>query len=303
MTVTITGEYGANKNSLMPISGETRVVGVFGDPVAHTLSPPMHQAAFKELGLNWVYVPFHVRPTQLKQAVDGVRAMGLQGVNVTVPHKVHVMRYVDEVDEEARLIGAVNTIVNDDGRLIGYNTDGRGFVRSLELEGFDLHEKKVLLLGAGGAALAIASAVARSGATEVTIANRTVEKAQQIATAINQLSVARAVPLSEEETVFIDAANEADIVVQCTSIGMYPNHDRPPIVPVQLFRKDAVLVDIVYTPRETSFIRDGRARGCPVVTGEGMLAFQGAIALELWTGTNAPEDVMLQALIAELKAR
>lgn len=286
----------------MKITGETQVVGVFGDPVAHSLSPLMHGAAFEKLGLNWVYVPFHVKPQHLGSAVEGIKAMGLRGVNVTVPHKVHVMQYLDEIDPEAQLIGAVNTIVNRDGYLVGYNTDGAGFVRSLNEEGqADPAGKNILLLGAGGAALAIGAALARAGAKRVSIANRTVQKAAAMAQAISDFVDSEpfdseALPLDQDDPQFQQAAEQADIVVQCTSVGMYPHHDVPPIVSPDLFRPHALVADIVYVPRETSMIRAARARGCSVLTGEGMLAYQGAIALELWTGMPAPAAEMLSTL-------
>lgn len=284
----------------MPISGKTQIVGVMGDPVAHSLSPAMHQAAFAQLGLDWVYVPFHVPPDQLGRAVKGIAALGLRGVNVTVPHKVRVMEYLDEIDDEARVIGAVNTIVHREGRLIGHNTDGRGFLRSLELEaGCDPAGKTLLLLGAGGAALAIAQAVAAAGAKSVVIANRTVKKAEELAQAVAANTACKevhVVPLDAADPRMLRAAADAEIVVQTTTVGMSPHHEAPPVLPAALISPEAIVVDIVYNPRETRFVQEARARGCRVVTGEGMLAFQGAISFEIWTGHEAPSLVMLETL-------
>lgn len=286
----------------MRLSGRTRVAGVFGDPVEHSLSPPMHNAAFAALGLDWVYVPFHVKPEALPAAVRGVAALGMAGVNVTVPHKVAVLDHLDEVDDEARLIGAVNTIVHRAGRLIGYNTDGRGFLRSLEREGATAPKgSSVVILGAGGAAQAIACSLALHGAARVTIANRTPEKARALARRIAPYARAEGISLDPFE--LAPRLAEADILVHTTSLGMYPHHDVLPAVPPELLSPGTLVCDIVYTPRETSLIAAARARGCRVVTGEGMLAYQGAIAFELWTGREAPEEVMLETLRALLAAR
>lgn len=279
------------------VKGTTTVVGVFGDPIAHSLSPPMHNAAFRYLNLDWVYVPFHVASDRLAQAVAGVKSMGMAGVNVTVPHKVSIMAYLDELDEAARALGAVNTVVHRNGRLIGYNTDGRGFLRSLELEaGVTPKGRHVVILGAGGAALAIAWAVADANAASVVVANRTVEKAEAVAASIDGMTAAQAVPLSENDSSLKAALEQADILVHTTSVGMRPNHDVPPIVPETWLNPTTLVCDIVYTPRETTFIQAARRRGCPVVTGEGMLAFQGAVAFELWTNQKAPDELMLKTL-------
>ena len=279
------------------ITGKTKVAGVFGDPVEHSLSPPMHNAAYRHLGMDWIYVPFLVKPDRLGEAVRGVRAMGLAGVNVTVPHKVAVMAHLDEIDEEARLIGAVNTVVNRDGRLIGYNTDGRGFLRSLQRQaGKDPKGAHVLVLGAGGAALAISCSFALAGAGSVTIANRTPEKAEALAARIGDRVPARAVRLSQGDPGLEQALATAEVVVHTTTVGMYPHHDAPPVIPVERLNPKALVCDIVYRPRETALLRAARARGLAVLTGEGMLAYQGAIAFELFTGREAPEELMLNTL-------
>ena len=290
------------------ISGKTTVVGVIGDPVSHTLSPPMHNAAFSQLGIDWVYVPFHVRPEFVGAAVRSIPALGLKGFNVTVPHKVAVMEHLDEIDREAQLIGAVNTVVHERGRLIGYNTDGRGFLRSLQRQGGrTVAGANVLILGAGGAAKAIACSAALAGAGRLVIANRTFDKANDLAHMVNEQTgvPADAVELDGSCRVgsrLAEALGEADIVVQTTSVGMYPRHDVPPIVDVTRLKREAFVCDIVYRPRETSLIRAAKTHGCDVLTGEGMLAYQGAIALELWTGLDAPDELMLQTLINLLAA-
>lgn len=286
------------------LSGRTRVVGVFGDPVEHSLSPAMQNAALAALGLDWVYVPFHVKPAELPTAVRAIVSLGLVGVNVTVPHKVAVMDLLDEVDEEARLIGAVNTIVNRDGRLVGYNTDGLGFLQSLEEQaGRDPRGAEILVLGAGGAAQAIACSMAMRGAARVTIANRSLAKAQALAERIRPYAPAEWTSLSTDDPAFLKALRRAEIIVHTTTVGMHPHDDQPPIVPAELLEPSALVCDIVYRPRETTLIQAARARGCPVLTGEGMLAYQGAVALRLWTEMEPPATVMLATLTAQLAER
>ena len=274
---------------------------MFGDPVEHSLSPLMHNAAFRHLGMDWVYVPFHVKPDQLRAATEGVRAMGIAGVNVTVPHKVAVMQYLDEIDQESELIGAVNTVVCREGRLLGYNTDGRGFLRSLERQtGREPNGADVLIAGAGGAALAIACSLALAGARSITIANRTHSKAEAVAARVREYVPTRVVGLSQDDPAFLKALGESEVVVHTTSVGMYPRHDVPPVLPVERLDPNSLVCDIVYRPQETALIRAARERGCEVLTGEGMLAYQGAIAFELITGERAPEELMLQTLADHL---
>lgn len=288
----------------MQVSGTTAVVGVFGDPVAHSLSPAMHNRAFAALGLDFVYVPFHVRGERLGEAVAAVRALNLVGVNVTVPHKVRVMQFLDEIDAEARMIGAVNTIVHRSGRLVGYNTDGRGFVRSLERQaGRTPRGARVVIFGAGGAAQAIACSMARAGAASVAIANRTREKAEALARLVAAEAPAAVLPAAPDDPELRRALGAADIVVQATSVGMHPHHEAPPPLPVEAVRPGALVCDIVYNPRVTRLIEAARERGCETLTGEGMLVYQGAIAFELWTGQKAPEELMLATLDELLSAR
>ncbi len=299
----MTGKADGDRMNAVEITGKTKVAGVFGDPVEHSLSPAMHNAAFRRLGMDWVYVPFHVKPEQLGEAVRAVRALGLAGVNVTVPHKVAVMEHLDAVDEEARLIGAVNTVVHRDGRLVGYNTDGRGFLRSLAREAqVDPKGARVLILGAGGAAQAIACSLALHGAGAITIANRTVSKAEALAARVRERAPARAVPLAPGDPRFEEALAGAEIVVHTTTVGMYPRHQEEPLIPVERLRDGALVCDIVYRPRETALLRAAKARGLRVLTGEGMLAYQGAIAFELFTGRAAPEELMLAVLRERLAA-
>ncbi len=270
------------------------MVGILGYPVDHSLSPPMHNAAFQALGLDWVYVPFPVRPEALESAVHGLVACGVRGFNVTVPHKVAVMKHLDEIDNTARIIGAVNTVViNSDGRTRGYNTDADGFIRSLYEESVNVKGTAVLIIGAGGAARAIACGMLREGAREIVIGNRTQEKARNLAEHLkksySQVDI-KWVPLTNVPALI----PHCDIIVNATSLGM---KGQPPLeIDLSSAKPDAVICDIVYSPIHTEFLSRAREKGLKIITGDGMLLHQGTKAFELWTGHDAPVDVMRRAL-------
>jgi shikimate dehydrogenase len=275
------------------LDSHTVMYGVFGDPIRHSKSPIMLNRAFREAGINAAYAAFHVRPDQLGDAVRGVRALGYRGINVTIPHKVEVMSYLDEIDEGARVIGAVNTIVNDDGRLIGYNTDGIGYVRSLKEEtGLSLQGKNVLMLGAGGAARGVAYALAKEGTARIRIANRTPERAVKLASAISVFTECTAVRLEELPRVI----GETDLVVNTTSAGMHPNVDDVPMDPALLHER-LVVSDLIYNPLVTRFLREAESRGAQIHGGLGMFIYQGAYAFEYWTGQKAPVRAMREAVL------
>jgi shikimate dehydrogenase len=282
------------------IKGSTRIIGIFGDPVAHTLSPAIQNAAFAALGLGFVYVPFHVARKRLGEAVEGVRALGLAGVNITIPHKVAVMEHLDEIEAHAKEIGAVNTVVNDGGRLVGHNTDGAGFLKSLTEEtGFNVSGKKVLVIGAGGAARAILYSVLSENPAFVLLLNRTVEKAEALVDALGpgfKGVELNAGPLSG----MLDAAPTADLVINTTSLGMEGN--APLDFPVEALSDGAVVADIVYSPLKTPLLTRAEARGLTVHNGLSMLIGQGAIGFELWTGRKAPVEAMKEAALKALGA-
>ncbi len=274
----------------MNITGKTVLVGIFGHPVEHTLSPAMHNAAFDRLGLNWSYLPFHVLPERLGEAVDSIRALGLRGVNVTVPHKEAVIRHLDRVDEEAARIGAVNTVVNEDGVLVGYNTDGKGFVRSLEEAGMMAGGKKIIVLGAGGAARAVCFSLLSAGASDLLIVNRTVERARRLADDVNAVRTAASAAGS------LGSTSGYDILINTTSLGL---HDRDPMpVEESLLSSGLFVCDLIYNPARTPLIAAAETRGSKAINGLGMLLWQGIFAFELWTGMMPPVDVMSDALRA-----
>jgi len=284
------------------ISGRTRVCGIFGYPVEHSFSPAMHNAAFSALDMDFVYVPFPVEPASLPVAVEAVKSLGMAGVNVTIPHKQAVLPLLDEITGEARLAGAVNTIINNSGRLVGDNTDGKGFLRALkEKAGFTPAGKTALVLGAGGAARAVVVQLALAGAEKIFLSNRSKKRADALA----GLLAAKANldvevlpwPDGKEKTGLAEAMQSADLVVQATPVGMYPNDGSTIPLPYAMFRPGQVACDLVYNPVETLFLKGARQAGATAVDGLGMLLYQGALAFELWTGSAAPLEVMRKALL------
>ena len=276
------------------ISGSTQIVGLFGFPVSHTLSPAMHNAAFAFLKLPYIYVPFHVETTKLSAAVEGIRALNLRGVNVTIPHKEAVLTLLDHVTPEAALIGAVNTITNDNGVLIGHNTDGAGFIRELEgaLEQ-GIRQRNVLIFGTGGAARGVAVSLALRGAGRIVIAGRTLQKARAITDVIGQKICDRCASVIDISSPALrDEITRADIIVNATPLGMRPHHEIPPFFDLHLCNPGVLICDLVYNPMETSLVKSAHSLGLRTLTGIGMLVWQGALAFELWTGQKAPVELM-----------
>ena len=257
-----------------------KIYGLIGYPVKHSFSPAMHNAAFEHLGLNYVYLAFCV--SDVAGAIRGMRALNIRGLSVTVPHKLEVMPYLDQIDPVAQQIGAVNTVVNDTGCLKGYNTDWIGFVHSLEVHA-PIQDQRVVILGAGGAARAIAFGIKQRGG-KMTILNRAEEiaLAQALATEID-------CPCGELSQ--LASVTEADIVINATSVGMSPLDDKT-VIDTRYLRPEQVIYDVVYTPLETKFLREAKERGCRVIPGYEMLLLQGVAQFELWTGKPAPVDLM-----------
>ncbi|SHE60219.1 shikimate dehydrogenase [Desulforamulus putei] len=286
------------------INGKTRVCGLFGFPVEHSFSPAMHNAAYAKLGLNWVYVPYGVHPDRLAQAMEGIRSLELTGVNVTVPHKQNILPLLDEIDPAARIIGAVNTIVNEGGKLVGYNTDGPGFIRSLETEaGFSPRGKSILLVGAGGAARAVAIALAFAGADSLYITNRTPERAEGLARDVSRACQVKARVLPWGKQLPRTTVSEVNLVVQTTSIGMSPGVDQAPEFPFTALRPGQLVCDLIYNPAKTLFLQRAAAQGAKTFNGLGMLLYQGVLAFELWTGLPAPVEIMRETLLRQVSGR
>ena len=269
----------------------TRLAAVIGSPVRHSLSPAMHNAAFRELGLDWVYLAFEVAPGAVPAAFAGVRALGVGGLSVTIPHKAAALAEVDEATDVARAVGAVNTVVAvGDGRLVGDNTDGAGFLASLSDEGFEPAGRVCLVVGAGGAARAVVHALAAVGAAEGMVANRPPERAQE--TAAMAGAVARVA--STDEVV------RADLVVNATPLGLAGSAPAELPVNAALLGPGQLVVDLIPNPAVTPLMRAAREAGCNTAGGLGMLAHQGALAFERWTGVPAPLGVIRAAAVRAL---
>lgn len=266
----------------MTLSGQTQIVGIFGHPVSHSASPAMHNAAYKDLGLDYVYVPFDVEPGRVGDAVESLRALSITGVNVTVPHKEAVIPYLDEVDPLAKKMGAVNTIVNRGGRLIGYNTDGPGFVDALRYDfDLDLAGKQVVLLGAGGSCRGIIVSLLESKVSSVTILNRSVDKAKAMVASLDS-DVVSVCALTD--TLANDVLSQADLVVNTTSVGMSPDIQQSPLQDFSWVQEGQCVYDIIYTPSKTRFLSSAESAGARISNGVSMLAGQGVLAFELFTG-------------------
>jgi shikimate dehydrogenase len=272
----------------MKITAYTRPLGLIGHPVSHSKSPEMLNEACRVLGIPAVYLAYAVDPSQLEQAVRGMKAMNFIGFNVTIPHKVAIIPFLEELDDTAAEIGAVNTVVNRDGKLIGYNTDGIGYLRSLTEEtAFALHDKTVTVLGAGGAARAVSITLAKAGVKELIIANRTLEKAEQLAEVVNRWTTASGVSLQESS----DAIDKSHLLVNTTSIGMSPSQEQSPI-PSAYLHPTLLVSDLVYRPRETKLLQMATSIGASTHGGLGMLLYQAAVAFEHWFLQSAPVSKM-----------
>jgi shikimate dehydrogenase len=270
--------------SCRTITASTKLCAIIGNPIGHSLSPLVHNAAFEHLGLDYVFLAFEVE--QLREAVRGIAALGFKGVGITIPHKVEVIDCLDEIEPVARRIGAVNTIVNREGRLVGYNTDWIGAIMALE-DRIDLRGKTAVVIGAGGAARAIAFGLKEKGAEPV-ILNRTVSRAQALASGLT----CRFGPIELIETLSFD------LVINATSVGMSPRAENTPLNKAVL--KDILVFDTVYNPLKTRLIREAEENGCVTVTGLEMFVNQAAMQFELWTGQKAPRELMRRVAAQDL---
>jgi len=274
------------------ITGTTKVCALIGWPVEHSLSPPIHNAAFAAAGLDYVYIPLAVPPDALGAAVAGLRAAGLAGINVTVPHKVNIIPFLDGLDRSAEIVGAVNTVVFAAGRAIGHNTDQEGFVSSLAAAGVTIAGRRAVLLGAGGAARAVAWGFIEQGAAGVIVVARDAAKAAAFAASFPPGRVAGCGWRGEA---FAAALGCCDILVNCTPLGMSPHTDEEVPLDWAALCSGAAVCDLIYTPTATRFLAHARERGHLTVGGEGMLIGQGAAAFTLWTGRDAPREAMCAA--------
>lgn len=274
------------------ISGKSKVCGVMAYPVEHSMSPLMHNYYSEKTGTDLVYVPFKVEPGRVEEAVKGAYALNFTGMNVTVPHKQEVMKYLVDIDEDAKAIGAVNTLVRTDGGYKGYNTDAAGLKRAMTEAGIEIRDCTCILFGAGGAARAAACVLAKEGASVIYVLNRSLEKAEALSEIVNERFGRRIMlPMALDDYGKLECSS--CLAVQTTSVGMHPNVDHAPVEDAEFYKKIDTAVDIVYTPMETKFMKYVRAAGGKAVGGLDMLIYQGVIAYELWN----PETVFTREMI------
>lgn len=272
------------------VSGKTKITGIFGHPIEHTLSPLMHNAAFEDRGLDMCYLAFDVLPADLPDAVKAIKALNMLGVNITVPHKVNVMPQLDEINTETRFIGAVNTVVNKDGKLTGHNTDGLGFMSSLSEQKISADSKDILIIGAGGASRAVSYYLSEQ-ASNLSLYDIDRPKAEKL---VNELGKIR-----KNVSLIGDIKNigKPDIIINATPLGLHVD-DPLPLNPEHI-KSEMVVYDLVY--KHTNFLQEAEKRGAKTLNGSGMLLWQGVLAFELWTGVKPPVDVMRQVLLSSIK--
>jgi shikimate dehydrogenase len=273
---------------------KAELIGVFGHPVAENPTVVMHEAAFAEMGLNWRYLTIEVFPEDLENAIKGIRAFNMKGINLTIPHKVNVLKYLDEIKPDADMMGAVNTVINVNNWLVGENTDGKGFMYALTRDTkFDPAGKNVVILGAGGAARSISVELALAGVKTISIVNRNPERGEMLTNLITTKTSSKAHYVKWESCYVIPS--DTDIVINATSIGLFPNtHEKPDILYDSVNGK-MIVCDVIPSPK-TDFLHEYQRRGAQILDGLGMLVYQGAIGFKLWTGKDAPVDVMYKAL-------
>jgi shikimate dehydrogenase len=279
----------------MTANYKAELVCLLGCPVAENPTGVMQEAAFAALGLNWRYLTIEVKPQNLPDAIRAVRTFGMRGINLTIPHKIAVMDLLDTISPDAALIGAVNTVRRKGERLIGANTDGKGFLRGLTQDArIKPLGKRVFILGAGGAARAIATELALAGASELTLVNRSQERGARLANDLQVRVSARACFIPWDQT--FKVGPEADILVNATSIGLFPDVNAMPQVDLSMARQDLLVCDVIPNPPETPLLHLARSLGMPTLNGLAMLVYQGAIGFEMWTGQKAPVEAMHAAL-------
>lgn len=286
------------------ISGKTKLTGFFAKPASHSLSPLMHNLAFSHWGIDAVYLAFEVDQTNLRQAVESIRTLDMLGVNVSMPNKTAVLAYLDQLSPEAELIGAVNTIVHQEQRLIGYNTDGMGFVRSVNEMGHPIKNQKIVVLGAGGAAKAIVVQMALEGAQEITIYKRLNATFLPLKEYFAKVSEKTGCPIrlhdyADESQLALDLS-QANLLINATDIGMGSKKDQLPIADVKLLHSQLAVFDLIYSPSETRLIQEAKKMGIKAYNGLGMLIHQGAIAFELWTHQEMPVQNIRERLEQEV---
>ena len=273
----------------MEINGRTIQLGIIGDPIGHSFSPQMHNFISKNMGNNYIYSAFNVKPQDLSKAIEGIRALNIRGVNVTAPHKINVMQYLDEISPDAKILGSVNTVVNNNGVLTGYNTDSEGFYTSLVKAGITVKNSNILVMGCGGVVIPTLIRIIKEQPNSITLLNRTKEKAIDFAEKIYNITGYR---------IKTDISNiDYNIIINTTMAGMEHNIDALPWDSIdgldceKYFNKNVSAVDMIYNPEETKFLKMAKDKGCKTLNGLGMLIYQGIIAYELFTDTTLPQNI------------
>ncbi len=279
----------------MNINANTLCLGLIGNPIRHSCSPQIHNAVFTKLGINAVYIPLAVEGSQLEQAIYGLQSLGFKGVNVTIPFKESVIKYMDELSTEARDCGAVNVIHFNQGRMIGHNTDGQGFIRSLQQEGVNL-QAKALILGAGGAARAIVVGLARVGISEIELFDIDAQRAEDLARFVSSLTATRVTGHLLNEARFLSSASSANLIINCSPVGMHPHISSTPIASLKGVQAETVVVDIIYNPEETRFLQLAGQEGCKTINGLPMFVHQAALTQEILLGISPPVEYMKEVV-------
>lgn len=295
------------EKNLEKIDGRTKLVGLLATPIGHTLSPRLHNLGYSIKGLNYAYLAFEVGNDNLEEAVNGMRAVDAAGFNVSMPNKMEIIQYLDELDDSAKYSGAVNTVVNDNGKLIGHNTDGQGYVENLLNHGVEIEGKKITLVGSGGAATPIAIQLAQSGVSEISIFARNdqyfkqaEENARKINEDMKEFNVkANIFPLEDKEQ-FRKEIAESVVLANGTSLGMKPLDDLSIVdETLDVLRKDLVVTDVVYNPQKSKLLQQAEDAGCTAINGLGMMSWQGAIAFKLFTGVDMPREEIVKVMFGE----
>ena len=289
------------------MDGETQLIGLFATPIRHSLSPTMQNLAFKKLGLNYVYLAFEVGNEELEDVIKGMRALNVRGFNVSMPNKTKVLPFLDELDESAKFTGSVNTVVNERGRLIGHNTDGRGYTRNLKEHGIDIRGKKMTLIGSGGAATSIAIQSVLDGISEISIFARhdefyakAVENARIINEDMRHFSVkANVYPLENKEQLH-EEIRSSDILANATGVGMKPLEGISVIEDTSMLRPELIVTDVVYSPLKSKLLQQAEAVGATAINGIGMMLWQGALGFKLWTGMEMPVDYVKERMFDKI---
>lgn len=273
------------------ITGKTRLLGLVGNPVEHSVSPQLHNTLCSFFNINAAYLPFGVLPEDFVKVVEALKSLDVIGFNVTIPYKVEIMKLLDSISEEALLIGAVNTVKIVNRKMHGFNTDGQGFIRSLREAGFEGRGSKIIILGAGGAARSVAVKLAQESADRIIILNRSREKAESLAELINSKVRDVATFSCMTEDALLKHSRDCDIIINTTPAGMWPDLNKVPVESAEIFENKPFVYDLIYNPIKTKFLSMAEENSCRILNGLGMLIYQGVSAFEIWTGMDVPDEI------------